>query len=346
MLSACISYFTQEQGKGSLHLHFILFTGKLSPTSIQKALGDPVAIAAISERLDAMVQAHVPRDDVKDIADSLRDNVRAQTLLKGGSPWGPSDAIHAGVRAIAAQRNTAGDPLPCTETGTPCGCRTTPESIAPSQWDAGIEYASSLDHQEAWDPAAEAADLDIEYDEQAAESAAGYRDVSGSKSTPAPALAPVSVCDGNPDVCKCSCTCHSSRPTHAQYYVPCPPTDKESLQAYNYYIACLVLSVNFHRHTATCRKGKMGKCQCRVGYPAASNDLGTLPREVDYRRLGPRGRPLAFASLSPIISEPPSPADANYPFPRKDYRYDGYDYSMRYTKMHEAKTTNTSFVLL
>ena len=122
----------------------------------------------------------------------------------------------------------------------------------------------------------------------------------------------------------CTCACHRARPAgFAQVYLPPlpPAADDAAVRLYDLYVACLVLSINFHRHTETCRKGKTGNYMCRVGYPAATNDMHTAPMEIDYKTPQPDGKPRALSKLSPPPDSAPCTSDATYPFPGKDYRF-------------------------
>ena len=92
----------QEQARGCLHLHFILFTGKLNPASIEAAMSNPDALKAISARLDSMVQAKLPQNVVELLAASLRNEVHAKALREGRSPYWPTDSSQVGQRAKAA----------------------------------------------------------------------------------------------------------------------------------------------------------------------------------------------------------------------------------------------------
>ena len=142
-----------------------------------------------------------------------------------------------------------------------------------------------------------------------------------------------------PSATFCTCACHRARPEgFAQVCLPpLPPAANDAaVRLYDLYVACLVLSINFHRHTETCRKGKTGNYKCRVGYPAAANDMHTAPMEIDYTTPQPDGKPRALSKLSPPPDSAPSTSDATYPFPGKDYRFVHSTYSLHSSPLCSA----------
>ena len=116
----------QEQARGCLHLHFILFTGKLNPASIEAAMSNPDALKAISARLDSMVQAKLPQNVVELLAASLRNEVHAKALREGRSPYWPTDSCQVGQRAKAAIAHGLGNPVVCLN----CPCKVTPRGLS------------------------------------------------------------------------------------------------------------------------------------------------------------------------------------------------------------------------
>ena len=56
------------------------------------------------------------------------------------------------------------------------------------------------------------------------------------------------------------------------------PVDSDHFSLHMFNVAALC---NMHwRHSKTCQKGKVGKCQCRMGYPVALRQLPTGPVQV------------------------------------------------------------------
>jgi hypothetical protein len=68
------------------------------------------------------------------------------------------------------------------------------------------------------------------------------------------------------------------QPPYPSAQIECPNFGTEDFTAHFFNVAALC---NMHwRHSQTCRKGKTGRCQCRLGYPVSIRERLTGPVQV------------------------------------------------------------------